>query len=141
MGLLDQLAGDLLGSLGKSNQNSHNPLIEIATSLLLQHGGLDGLLARFSQAGYGDHASSWVGTGANMPIDGASIQDALGGDALGNLASKFGLNADQVAGGLAQVLPELINRMTPNGTTAGSSDLLQEGISILGGMLQARAAR
>lgn len=137
MGLLDQV----IGSLGNSQSNGAGTLVDIAANLLQQHGGIDGILARFQQAGLGDQAASWVGTGQNQPINADDLTSALGSEAIGSLASRFGLDNAQLASSLAQALPQLIDRMTPNGTTEGSSDLLQQGLSMLGSMLQGSASR
>lgn len=136
MGLLDQV----ISSLGNPQQGGTSPLAEIALSLLQQQGGIDGILARFQQAGLGEHAASWVGTGQNMPINASDLSSALGSDVLGKLASRFGLGNEQLAGGLAQALPQLIDQMTPNGSTGGSAELLQQGMSMLGDLLQTRQA-
>lgn len=139
MGLFDQLAGQVLGSLnsGSNQTDDNNPLIQIAGSLLQSQGGLSGLLAKFQQSGLGEQAASWVSTGENMPIDGSHVTQALGHDTVAELASKFGLSGDQVSAGLSAILPQLIDRMTPQGTTedatteAGGLDLS----SMLGGLL------
>jgi len=135
MSLFGQLAGQALGSLlGGTQQNGNSPLLEIAGSLLQGQGGLGGLLEKLNAGGLGEHAASWVGTGQNMPVDASQLAQALGHGTIGELASKFGLSADQVSSGLAQVLPQLIDKVTPNGSTHGADDLLQQGLSALGGL-------
>ena len=74
MGLLDGLAGQVLGSMlgggGQSAQGGQGAgqLIQVVLSMLQkQPGGLGGLLQQFQQAGLGDQAASWVGKGENMP--------------------------------------------------------------------------
>lgn len=138
MGLLDQV----IGSLGNRQEaGGAGALVEIAASLLQQHGGLEGLLGRFQQAGLGDHAASWVGTGQNMPIDAAEVTRALGSELIGTLAGRAGLDHSELASGLARALPQLIDQITPQGTTEGSSALLQQGLSVLDGLLGSRPAR
>lgn len=132
MGLFDQLAGQVLNSLGSSQGSGQSPLMQIAASLLESQGGLDGLLAKLQQGGLAEQAASWVGTGQNQAIDGGQLADALGNGTLGQLANQFGLSSEQVSGGLAQVLPQLIDQLTPAGNTAGAADLLG---SVLGSFL------
>lgn len=148
MGLLDSVIGavtnqaqggqglsGLLGSLG--NQQD---LLQAATSLLGndgEHGGLSGLIAKFQQAGLGDVVNSWVGPGANQAISGDHLSSVLGSDALSGLASKFGLNSNDLAHQLSGVLPGLVDHLTPNGQapTAGvgnGDDLM----GMLGGLLK-----
>ncbi|MEC5386113.1 YidB family protein [Uliginosibacterium sp. H3] len=135
MSLFGQLAEQALGALaGSSAQNGQNPLIQIAGSLLQQQGGITGLLEKFNSAGLGEQMSSWISTGDNLPVDGAQISDALGHGTIADIAGKLGLPADQISGGLAQMLPQLIDKMTPDGSTGGSNDLLEQGLGALGAL-------
>lgn len=99
-------------------------------------GGLGGLLEKFNQAGLGDMAKSWVGTGENAPVTGDQIGQVLGGDVLGDLASKLGMSHSDAAGSLAQMLPGIIDKLTPHGQAPagglGNSDDL---MGMLGGLL------
>lgn len=125
MSLFNQLAGQVLNSLGGNSQTGgSSPLMQIAASLLESQGGLDGLLAKLQQGGLAEQAASWVGTGQNQAVDGSQLADALGSGTLGQLASQFGLSGEQISGGLAQVLPQLIDQLTPAGNTEGAGDLL-----------------
>jgi uncharacterized protein YidB (DUF937 family) len=74
MGLLDGLLGSVLGGASTSGGMQQNPLIQIALQMLQQNGGVAGMLDKFRQAGYADHADSWQNTGQNMPISGAALQ-------------------------------------------------------------------
>ena len=136
MGLLDQLAGSVLsGALGGAQQQQgQSPLLQAAITLIQQNGGLPGLLAKFQQSGLGQHAESWVSNNANLPITADQLHQVLGSGAIASIANQLGLDHAQVSGGLAQMLPQLINQMTPNGTVpANHSDLLSEGLSLLAG--------
>lgn len=44
-----------------------SPLMQVALQLIRQNGGLQGILGKFQQAGYGAQADSWVSTGQNLP--------------------------------------------------------------------------
>ena len=78
-------------------------------------GGLGDLLAKFQQAGLGDAAASWVGTGQNQPVSGEQVEGALGSDLLSQIARQIGLPQGEVAGHLSQMLPQVVDRLTPNG--------------------------
>ncbi|MGH8801069.1 MAG: YidB family protein, partial [Casimicrobiaceae bacterium] len=69
MGLLDGVLGNLMGGLlgGQSAQGGQSPLMQIALQMLQQNGGLQGVLGKFEQSGFGKQAQSWVGTGQNLP--------------------------------------------------------------------------
>ncbi|MBL8460179.1 MAG: DUF937 domain-containing protein [Zoogloea sp.] len=140
MGLLDQLAGQVLGSLaGGAQGGGQSPLLQLVLNLIQNsEGGLGGLLSKLHQAGLGDQVSSWVGTGQNLPISAEQLGQALGGvDGLGDMAAQLGLPQEQVAGQLAQLLPQVIDGLTPNGQLpeAGGDLLGQNLSSVLGSLL------
>lgn len=78
-------------------------------------GGLGGLVSRFEQAGMGDVVASWIGSGNNAPVSGDQLHQALGGDVVSGLAQRFGMNAQTLLPLLAALLPQLIDRLTPQG--------------------------
>jgi uncharacterized protein YidB (DUF937 family) len=133
MSLFSQIAGQVINSLGQQQAGS-NPLLQIAQAVLQQQGGLDGLLSKLQQGGLAEQAASWVGTGANLPVSGQQLDEALGHGHLAELASQFGLSGNQASSGLASMLPQLIDQITPHGNTAGAGDLLG---SVLGSFLKA----
>lgn len=92
-------------------------------------GGLGELMARFQQAGMGDTMGSWVGTGQNAPIDPGQLSSVLGADTIDQIASRLGMSQGDVAGQLSQMLPEVVDRLTPQGRVpegglGGVDDLL-----------------
>lgn len=121
MGLLDGLAGSVLSNmLGGGNNNS---LVgKIAMEMLTNNGGLGGLLEKFTASGLGDVAASWVGQGDNASVSADQISNIFGNDQIADMASKFGLDAGDLTGQLAQFLPELVNQATPNGAVDDSSN-------------------
>ena len=107
----------------------------------LAGGGLGGLLERFSRGGLGDVAKSWVSTGENLPVSPDQVSDVFGQDAMGSLASQLGMPQAEVAGQLSELLPGLVDKLTPNGQIPqgdvqgmGADDL----IGMLGGLLGKR---
>jgi uncharacterized protein YidB (DUF937 family) len=79
--------------------------------------------------------ASWVGTGQNLPVSAEQIQAVLGSGQLGQIASQLGLNESQAAGGLADLLPQVIDSLTPNGQLPQGDDLLAQGLDMLKGKL------
>ncbi len=78
-------------------------------------GGLGGLLEQFQRMGYGEQASSWVGTGQNQPIPADVIGQIFGKDGLSAIARQAGVSEQDASAGLSQLLPEVVDRVTPNG--------------------------
>lgn len=78
-------------------------------------GGLEGLVGQLTQGGLGDIVQSWISRGQNLPVSGQQLESALGPDVLGQLGGKLGVNGGQLGDLLAQALPGLVDRMTPNG--------------------------
>jgi uncharacterized protein YidB (DUF937 family) len=112
MGLLDTIA-DVTNSLGKQggvNQGLLNGVID-----LLGGTGLRGIVDSFKKSGLEDVVKSWVSTGKNKPISVDQLKDALGSEKLEELASKAGIPADQTSKLLKDLLPNIIDKLTPNG--------------------------
>jgi uncharacterized protein YidB (DUF937 family) len=78
-------------------------------------GGLGALLERFQRAGFGEQAGSWVGTGANQPLPAAAMSEVFGRDAVAEIARRAGVSDEDASRGLAELLPEVVDRVTPNG--------------------------
>jgi uncharacterized protein YidB (DUF937 family) len=124
MGLLD-LAGQLLGG-GQGGGDSKAQLVNAVIGMIQnQPGGLQGLLTRFQQSGLGDQVASWVGTGANLPIDGGQVQEALGSDQLEAIARQTGIPTEHAGNGLASLLPDLVNQLTPDGQVPEGNQIQQ----------------
>jgi uncharacterized protein YidB (DUF937 family) len=134
MGLLDGLVGQAMGQI-LGGQQGGSAMMGMVTALIQENGGLGGLLQKFQQSGMGAQAASWVGTGANMPVNSDQITAALGSGALGNLAARFGLSPDQVSGALANVLPQAVDHLTPTGQVA-QNDSLDSLAGALGGLFK-----
>jgi uncharacterized protein YidB (DUF937 family) len=90
-------------------------LLPLAIRWIQSNGGVAAVLQRFEQHGLGEQAASWVSDGENQPLDAQSVKDVVGADELSRLAQQLGLPHEQVANGLAQVIPQLINHVTPQG--------------------------
>lgn len=133
MGFLDDLI-----SMAEGGNNA--PAGNSVQSALLQHvlgmvldreaGGLQGLVKKLKSGGLQSAVASWVSTGANQPVTGAQIQAALGDKLTQQLAGKFGISPDQAATYLSQILPEVINHLTPSGTVPSHS-AIDEAVGLL----------
>ncbi len=101
MGLLDGMLGGLIGA-------GINQMIQ-------QHGGVQGLVNQFEQKGLGGIAKSWVSTGANQPISTEQLHQVMGPELVAQLASKLNVNPQDLLGKLAELLPQTVDQMTPDG--------------------------
>jgi len=90
-----------------------------------QVGGLSGLAQMFHNQGLGGIVSSWIGTGQNLPISQDQLQNVLHGEALQNVATKAGFDPSQLTGMMSQLLPSLVDKLTPNGELPESGALAQ----------------
>ena len=117
MSMLDGMLGNVLGGLlgGHGGSAQQNPLLQMALQLLQQNGGIGGVVDKFRQAGYAQQADSWVAVGENKPIEADALQQVLGSADLGAIAAKLGMSTGAAAGGLASILPQLIDQLTPHG--------------------------
>jgi uncharacterized protein YidB (DUF937 family) len=133
MSMLDGILGNLLGgALGQGGSGQQNPLLQMALQLLQQQGGIGGVVDKFRQAGYAQQADSWVAVGENQPIAPDALQQVLGSGALGDIAAKLGMSSGAAAGGLASILPQLIDQMTPHGQIPDAqSDPVAQALAML----------
>ncbi len=122
MGLLDNVAGAVIGNMLGGDKGG---MAKIAMEMFNQNGGLGGLLTKFNDGGLADVAGSWVGQGDNIPVSSNQITDILGSDMVANMAEQFGISPDILSGQLAEHLPGVIDKMTPDGEVNDKSgDLL-----------------
>lgn len=130
MGLLDSFENE---ALGKVLGGSSNPM---AASLLQmiqnQPGGLQGLMQNFHENGLGAVATSWVSSGQNLPISADQIHQVLGSDQVKALAAKCGISPDVAGGAIAQLLPGIVDKLTPNGQVPEHNNVME----MVGGLLQ-----
>lgn len=134
MGLFDSMVGAAMGQLQQDGLGQ-------ALGGLLSNdgpvGGLDGLQARFHEAGLGGVIQSWIGSGQNLPISAEQLQSVLGSDTVKQIAGQLGLDPEHLTGQLASLLPGVVDGLTPNGQVpdggvGGHTDLL----GMLGGLLR-----
>lgn len=133
MGLLDAVLGSVLGGQGQSQAQSRAGdgsamLMQIVAAMLANRGGgaegaagvgasggLGGLMEQFQRGGLGDVMNSWIGTGQNQPISPDQLGGVLGGDLLGELSQRTGMGQGDLLGQLSQMLPQMVDRATPEG--------------------------
>ena len=124
--------GALVNSFGGGNAALGGDLLGAVLSMVQQNGGLTGVVDMFRQNGMGRAADSWVGTGANESLSPDQLQQIFGGDQLGSLASQLGTSRGGVTSMLSQLLPELVNQLTPNGRIPDNhGDLISQGLAML----------
>ena len=105
MGLFDGLLGGIVGA----------GMVTVVNGIIEKHGGLQGVVNEFERNGLGPTVKSWVGTGPNQPISPADVHRVLGPDLLQQLSEKSGLSVQDLTAKLSQVLPQAVDRLTPDG--------------------------
>ena len=106
MGLLDGLLGGIVGA----------EMASVCNGVIAKHGGLGGMVKEFQSQGLGNTIKSWVGTGANDAITPEQLNRVVGSETMANLAAKVGMTPQELSAKLSTVLPDVIDKMTPNGT-------------------------
>ena len=105
MGLLDGILGGVTGAAATS-------LVE---GFIQQHGGVQGIVSQMESQGMGSTVRSWVGNGTNLPISADQLHQVFGSSVVQQLAAKAGLDPQQVAQHLSQLLPAAVDNATPGG--------------------------
>jgi uncharacterized protein YidB (DUF937 family) len=132
VGILDGLLGGLMGGGASGTQQAPSPLLQMALQLIQQNGGLPGIISKLQSGGMAQQVGSWVGTGQNMSISGSQLQEVLGSGSIGEIAQQLGMSHGDASSGLAQVLPQIIDHLTPAGQLGDNhADLLAQALSAL----------
>jgi uncharacterized protein YidB (DUF937 family) len=105
MSLLDGLLGGAVGA----------EMATVVNSFIQQHGGVQGIVAQLEKQGLGPTVQSWVGSGPNQAISADQVHQVFGSGMIAQLAAKAGLNPQDLAQKLSQVLPGAIDKLTPDG--------------------------
>jgi len=127
MGLLDAVLGSVLGG-GQSQaraQGGPDMLMQIIAALLANSGsgagqggglgGLAGLAEQFQRGGLGDAMNSWISTGPNQQVSPDQLGGVLGSDLIGEMMQRTGMGRGDLLGQLSQMLPQMVDRATPEG--------------------------
>ena len=150
MGLLDSVMGAVSQATGQGG-GGQGDLLQMVVGMLGQGGaggasggasgglggGLGGLVQQFEQGGLGHLVQSWIGTGQNLPVSADQLSSVLGSDTVHNMAAKLGMDHGDMLGQLTQLLPQVVDKITPNGQlpqagAGGLGDLA----GMLGGLLK-----
>ncbi len=100
--------GGMLGNLGASTGQG-------GMGGVSGMGGLGALIEQFTHKGYGQHASSWVGTGPNEALPPQAVSDVFGEEQLAQIAQQAGVSTDDARNGMSELLPDLVDHFTPEG--------------------------
>ncbi len=135
MGILD----DVLKKVGTgaaaapAADSSQSPLVSAVLSMLTsQCGGISGLVQQFTNQGLGNIVNSWISTGQNLPISPEQLQGVLGSDRVQQIAQAAGISPETVQSSLSQILPQVIDHLTPDGKIP-QGDLMPKGMELLKG--------
>lgn len=129
MGLLDGIASAVMGKVLGGQSGG---MAQVAMDLLNQNGGLSGILEKFNQGGLAEQAASWVGKGENLPISPEQISAVLGNGQLAEIAGKFGISPEVLSSQLAEHLPGVVDKLTPDGALpTNEGDMLSKVLGML----------
>jgi uncharacterized protein YidB (DUF937 family) len=123
------LGGQSGGSLAGGGWLGGNPMLRMLLPLvasMLMNGGLQKLLSRLRAQGHGEQAESWVGTGPNKPVDATDVRQAMDDEELAGIAQQLGISQDEAAEAVAEVLPEVVDQVTPTGELPDDAELDQK---------------
>ncbi len=127
MGLLDNLE-----NIAASRVAGSNPEASAVLEMIQNHpGGVSGLVQSFHSNGLGGLVNSWISTGENQSVSPAQIQQVLGSGPVQALAQKLGVSPEQAGATLSQLLPTVMDKLSPNGAVPEQSNLMQMGESLL----------
>jgi uncharacterized protein YidB (DUF937 family) len=131
---LGAMLGQLTGGEGGLDMGKLAALAGPVLATIQQSGGLDKILGQLQSGGLGDIVNSWIGTGANQAVDPSALGNAFGSDQIANIANQSGVSVDEVQQGLSNLLPGLVDKISPNGQLPDANSL-NDILGQLGGLL------
>ncbi len=131
--------GNVLGSLLNQKQGGGFnkstlliALLPIVLGYIQKNGGLSGVLAKFNSNGLGNQAQSWMSVDANNDgIDAADVQRLFGNDEIDTICQQTGASQEDVCQGIAELLPQVVNDLTPHGSVEADESQANQEISEL----------
>ena len=117
MGMFDGLVGNVLGKV----MGDKAGMAQVAMDMFNQNGGVAGLMEKFKAGGLAEQAASWVGTGENIAVSPEQISSVMGEGAIADMAAKFGLSPEVLSAQIAEHLPTVVDKLTPNGEVSADS--------------------
>lgn len=106
MSILDTIKDKVAGGVHEGQT------MRMVSQLVTDSGGIDGLVEKFTAAGFGDTVKSWLSPGVKRPISSDQVQKVLGPSQIQSLASKFGMDSSKVSSELASQLPKLLDKFS-----------------------------
>jgi len=120
MGLLDNLGlGDMLKNLLGQAESGALPAMINAVLAKTEYRDLSGLVAALQNGGLDEQVKSWLGPGASLPVTAEQLRAVLGNAQVQDFARQLGLPVDQALKTMAQYLPEIVDKASPNGVLKG----------------------
>lgn len=117
-------------------------LLPLAMGWVQRSGGVGAVLDRFRQHGLSDQAASWVSTQPNAPLQPQDVHQVVGDQEIDAMAQRLGVPREQVAQGLSQILPQVIDKVSPGGAVPHDADQrISSGLSQLQAMVQQALGR
>jgi uncharacterized protein YidB (DUF937 family) len=98
-----------------SQKNNPQSIVGTVSQWFSESGGLHDIVDKFKEHGLGDLVNSWVSHGENLPVSAEQIEKVLGSDVVKNLAAKMGIDPSEVTKHLSDLLPAVVDKMTPEG--------------------------
>jgi uncharacterized protein YidB (DUF937 family) len=132
MGIFDNIMNEVSGALGGTSGQQSGFAASVINLINSQPGGLAGLVQNFKEKGLGSMVASWISTGPNPPISAEQIQHVLGNEQLQKLAAEHNINVEQASAQLAQILPVVVDKLTPNGQLPQAGGVMDELKNIMG---------
>ena len=112
-------------------------LLPIALMFIQRNGGLSGAFNKIQNMGFGHQANSWMSADqSNQPLDPNDINQLFDNDELAQVAAQTGVDQSEVRQGMAELLPQLFDSLTPNGDTQTESQANDEISQILSQLSQ-----
>ncbi|HEY0718320.1 MAG TPA: YidB family protein [Streptosporangiaceae bacterium] len=114
--------GKLVNAVSQGETSENGAVAQFLDMAGCQEGLLK-LVTQLEHGGLGRKVQSWVGMDENQPATGAELGNLLGPDKVAELSRQTGKSEARVTDELAQHLPRIIDRLTPEGRIPGQAEI------------------
>jgi uncharacterized protein YidB (DUF937 family) len=92
-------------------------------------GGVSGALEKLKKSSIGEQVQSWIGKGENKPVNADQVTQAIGQERMEKIAQQTGTTPEQAAQMMADKLPGMVDKMTPDGQIPDPQSIKQNAAS------------
>lgn len=138
-GMLGSVLGGLTGNRGASQGKSQLLMILLPMVLawVQRQGGIGAVFESLQKNGLTTQAQSWMSTSANQAVSPQQVNQLFGSSEISHMANQAGVSPDAVLSGLSDLMPQVMDQLTPTGDLSQADQANNEVSALLASLQRA----